>query len=407
MEVYTYKARDLNGLLVNGELEAETANAIREMLGEQGLIPISVTAGKKTLGGGFNLKNLFNSVKGEELMLFTRQFHTLFKAGMDMETMLGTLSSQMTNEYFSKAIKRIQNDVAAGSSLARAFAQHPKIFNDLYTNMLATGEEAGILDEVLSQLSGLMEKEITLKSAVKSATLYPKIVMGALVVATIVVMTVILPKFQGFYASFGAKLPLPTRILMGTSDFFLGYWYIIALIVGGTKFAYSRWVSTQRGRYLMDIFIWKLPVFGSLGQKVANARFANILGALYKAGLPVTRALEITAKTMGHAAFEKDIMGVKLEVEKGRGIAEAMRDVKYFNSLIVEATAIGEKSGALDDMYKAIGTHYDMEVSHTLKNLTTMIEPILLGFVFGLISIFALAIFMPMLNVNRAVMHKD
>lgn len=406
MSVYSYKARDLNGLLISGQMDSDNPDSVKESLADQGLIPIAVNEGGKKFGSDFSLasiSNFFNRVKADELMLFTRQFHTLFKAGMDMETLLSTLATQTKNKFFADTILRIKTDVAAGSSLARAFAQHPKVFDELYSNMLATGEEAGILDEVLGQLSTLMDKDIAIKTSVKSAMLYPKIVVGALVIATWVLMTFVIPKFKSFFGHFGAELPLPTKIVMGASDLVTTYWYMAIGGVGTFLFLFKKWKNTSKGRLIFDQFKWKLPVFGALSQKIANARFANILGALYRAGLPLTRGLEITAGTMGHEGFSRDVLTVKAEVEKGRGIAEAMRDVGTFSSLIVEATAVGEKSGALDEMYKSVGGHYDMEVQHTLKNLTTMLEPILLVIVFSMIACFALAVFMPMWNMSSAV----
>lgn len=402
MTVFTYKARDLNGLLIMGKMEGESIEPIRESLSEQGLIPISISKGSGKFNQDFSL-DFLKSVNDQELMLFTRQFHTLFKAGMDMETLLTTLAGQTPNKFFKESIERIKTDIAAGSSLSRAFAQHPKVFNELYVNMLASGEEAGILDEVLGQISSVLEKDIILKSAVKSATLYPKIVVGILTIACTVMMTFVVPKFSDFFRHFNAELPLPTKILIGSSEFISNYWYIcLGLIIAGIV-ALKKWYSTSKGRIILDRFSWNLPIFGSLGQKVANARFANILGALYKAGLPITRGLEITANTIGNEVFKRDVLLVKAEVEKGRSISESMRSSKYFSSLLVESTSIGEKSGALDEMYVSVGSHYDMEVQHTLKNLTTLLEPVLLFLVFGMVTVFALAIFLPMWNLSSAV----
>ena len=402
MTTYSYRARDMNGLLVTGQVDGEATEAIRQYVAEQGLIPLNVIKGTRRITQSLSL-DIFKKVKEEELMLFTRQFHTLFKAGMDMETLLTTLANQTKNKYFADALLRIKTDISSGSNLSRAFAQHPKIFPELYTNMLATGEEAGILDEVLGQLSILLEKDITLKTSVKSATLYPKIVVFVLVMATLVLMTVVVPKFASFYAHYEAELPLPTRILMGISYFFRDYTHVVIGLVITAAFAFKKWKSTARGRMIVDRLKWKIPVFGSLGQKVANARFANIVGSLYKAGITVNRALTITAQTIGNEAFSRDIALVRGEIEKGKGIAEAMRQTEYLSPLLIESTAIGEKSGSLDEMYFSVGGHFDMEVSHTLKNLTTLLEPILLVLIFGMVVLFALAIFLPIWNLSSVV----
>lgn len=404
MTTYSYRARDLNGLLIMGSVEAENADVIRFDLAEKGLIPVDVSMGQKIASREIML-DLFNHVKNEEVMLFTRQFHTLFKAGMDMENLFATLAKQTKCKPLSEAILRMRTDVSRGSSLANAFRQHPKIFNELYCNMIATGEEAGILEKVLAQLSDLLEKEVRLKSSVKSATLYPKIVICVLLMATVVIMTIVMPKFASFYAHYDAELPLPTKLLMGASNLTTSYWYLVLLLLVSGMMAFKKWVTTPTGKYQFDEIKWKIPVVGQLSQKVANARFANILGSLYQAGIPVIRALEITSRTINHEGFYREIMGVQAEVKKGRSIADAMRRSSYFSPLLIESTAIGEKSGSLDQMYASIGEHYDMEVQHTLKNLTTLIEPILLFLIFGMVAMFMLAVFLPMWNFSGVVLN--
>lgn len=403
MALYSYKARDMNGLLIMGQMDADTPDPVRERLAEQGLIPLSVVKGSAALSQNLSL-DIFKKVDGEELMLFTRQLHTLFKAGMDIATILSTLGAQTKNKYFADVIQRVKGDVSAGSTLARACSQHPKVFSELYTNMLEAGEEAGILDEVLGHLSNLIEKEITMKNSVSSALLYPKIVMFVLLIAGIVILTFVVPKFTSFYGSFKAELPLPTRIMIASSAFIRGYWYIALAGFGGIVFAYKKFVSTNRGRGIVDRLKWKIPVFGALGEKVANARYSHIVGSLYRAGLPITRALEITAKTIDNVAFAYEVQLVKSDVEKGRGIAESMRHRLYFSPLVIEATAIGEKSGAIDELYHSIGNHFDVEVARTLKNLATLLEPFLLFIVFGMVTLFVLSIFLPMMNIGTAVL---
>ncbi|MBI4411543.1 MAG: type II secretion system F family protein [Deltaproteobacteria bacterium] len=404
MTTFSYRARDLNGLLITGTYDGEAPESVRGWLSEQGLIPIAVKKGSAVLSGNF-FSDLFKRVKDQELMLFTRQFHTLFKAGMDMETILTTLGNQTRNKYFSEALIRIRTDVAGGSNLSRAFAQHPKIFPGLYTNMLATGEEAGILDEVLAQLAILIEKDITLKTSVKSATLYPKIVIVVLIGATFVIMTKVIPELTKFYGHYKSELPPLTKALVAVSYFFRDYTHVALAIMAGIVFAFRRWRSTTRGGLIVDKLKWRIPVFGPLGIMVANARFANILGSLYKAGITVSRALSITALTIGNAAFTREIETVRGEVDKGKGIAEAMRQTKYLSPLLIETTAIGERSGSLDELYFSIGSHFDMEVSHTLKNLTTLLEPMLLVVIFSMVAFFMLAIFLPIMNISSVVLH--
>lgn len=395
----------MNGLLVTGMMEAESPLPVRERLDAQGLIPLSVAKGSISLTRRGLSTSLFRGVQREEVMLFTRQFHTLFKAGMNMEALLTTLANQTRNRYFSQQIERIKADVSSGSSLADAFAHHPKIFDELYTSMIATGEEAGILEQVLEQLGKILEKESHLKSSVKSATLYPKIVVFVLALSSTVLMTFVVPKFASFYAHYDAQLPLSTRMMIGTSEILKDYWPYLLGIGVFLLIGFKKWADTTRGKLLLDRMKWNLPVFGPLTQKVANARYANIVGALYKAGLSITRALEISANTIGNEVVRRELLTVRADVEKGKSISEALRQTRSFAPLLVEATAIGEKSGSLDSMYFSVGEHFETEVNHTLKNLTTLLEPMLLFGVFGMVTWFALSIFLPMWGMSRVVLH--
>lgn len=403
MGKFNYKARRMNGTLATGGIDADDLVSAKTKLAEQGLIPISVS----NAGGGLNIdfsKYMKKGVKSQEIVLFTKQFATLFKAGMGMENILNTLSKQASNPTMKETLDIIKNDIQQGASLAKAFSKHPKIFDELYINMLASGEEAGILDEVLGQLSDVLEKDFAMKKGIKGAMLYPKIVVGVLVCASAVLMIMVVPKFKEIFDSLGAELPLPTRIMMWTSDFMTNYFFMI--IAGGVvlNLLYRRYYATPKGKYRMDRISFKFPIFGPLGLKVANARFANILACLYRSGLPVTKALDITGNTIGNEAFMRDVRILQSNVEKGTGIADSMRTLNYFDPVIVEATSIGEKTGALDGMLTSIGEHYDMEINHTIKNLTTLLEPILLVMIFSMVAVFALAIFLPIWSMSDAMM---
>lgn len=403
MPTFLYRARDSQGLLITGELEAGGSEELKVYLSDRGLIPLSVKAAARGLELS-SLKKIFRGrVKAEEILVVTRQFYSLFKAGMGMEAVLGTLTRQTTNKRLKEALQRIRSDVSSGESLSKAFSAHRDIFGDLYVSMLAAGEEAGILEEVLGNLCNLLEKEMQIHSSVKSATLYPRIVVFVLVVATVVIMTVVVPKFASFYAHYKAELPLPTRIVTGFSDFVKNDWYLIGLFAGGLWLAYKRFTRTATGRRKIGSFRFRVPVFGPLNVKVANARFCHILSALYRSGLPMTRCLEITAGTIENGAFMREVDFLKGEIMGGKTISEAMLQCRYFTPVIIDATAVGEKTGSLDEMLESMGTHYDMEVGHTIKNLTTLLEPFLLIFLFGMVACFALAIFLPIWNMSKVV----
>ena len=403
MPKFQYRARDSQGLLVTGEMEAKGVEEMKIHLSDNGLIPLMVKSASYSFRIPF-LKNLFQQkIRGSELLVFTRQFYTLFKAGMGMENLLGTLTKQASNKRLKDAIQRIRSRVSSGESLSKAFANYPDIFGDLYISMLSAGEEAGILEEVLNRLSGLLEKEMEIKSSVKSAILYPKIVIFVLVCATFVIMTVVVPKFSVFFSHYHATLPLPTRMLMGFSYFMQNYSYVVVLVAGAIWFVIHRYGQTARGKIKIGALRFQMPVFGPLTIKVANARFCHILAALYRSGLPMDRSLEITGATIENGAFLREVDTLKSAVSQGRTISEGMSLCKYFTPVIVDATAVGEKTGSLDEMLDSIGNHYDLEVQHTIKNLTTLLEPILLFGIFGMVTVFVLAIFLPIWNMSKVV----
>lgn len=406
MPHFVYKARDSHGLLVTGGLDAASPVELRNALADRGLIPISIQKATRGFLTAFLNKLTKPGVKAEEVLVMTRQFYTLFKAGMSMEAVLGTLSRQSNNPTLKDVLQRVRTGVSSGASLSKSFAEHPGVFGDLYVSMLAAGEEAGILEMVLKNLCGLLEKEMEIKGSVSSATLYPKIVIFVLVGAFVVIMTFVVPKFAEFFARYKAELPLPTRIMMGVSDFMRAYWYVIAGVALAGWIAFKRYARTARGKIKVGELAFKLPVFGMLGIKVANSRFCHILSSLYKSGLPMTRCLEITAGTIENGAFYQEVRILTSEVTKGKTISTSMAGCRFFTPVIVDATAVGEQTGSLDEMLESMGGHYDMEVGHTIKNLATLLEPILLFLIFGMVTLFALAVFLPIWGMSQAVMKR-
>jgi len=402
MPTYRYKARDKSGELVTGEIEAISAEELKESLYREGLIPLSVI----TAGSSFSLDAItakFHRVKDEDMMIFVRQFYTLFKAGVSMDTILATLSKQITSAPLLNAVIRARSDIAAGATLAQAFGRHPTVFNELFVSMLGAGEEAGILEKVLQQLSDLIQKEFEIRKNVKSATLYPKIIITVLVGAVTFLMMFVIPKFTVFYGKYGAELPLPTKLMIGASDFFRGYWYIAFGIVVAIYFLYRRYRATPSGRLKIDRLRFQLPVFGSLNLKVANARFGHIMSALYSSGLAMPRSLEVVANTIGNEAYAREVRQIRDDIHRGATLSEAMQRRTYFPPVVVETTAVGERAGALDEMLSTVADHFDLEVSHMIKNLTTLLEPLLLVGIFGMVALLALAIFLPIWNLSRVV----
>ena len=403
MPTFQYRARDKEGILVTGDIEAVSPDELKEALFREGMIPLEV----KEVGSGVlsvkAVQDFFGRVRPEQLMVFSRQFYTLFKAGVSMDTIFGTMAKQSTNRAMANALIRIRADIAAGATLAQAFSRHPRIFNELYVSMLAAGEEAGILEEVLKNLSTLLEKDFEIQKNIKSATLYPKIVIIVLVLAVTFLMMFVIPKFVDFYGRYGAELPTPTRILIGISSFLRNYWFVALAVVFLLVFLCKRFYNTNVGRLKIDKMRFNLPVFGALTLKVANARFGHILSALYRSGLTMPRSLEVVSTVIGNSAYAIEVQKIKDDIQRGSTLSESLARQQYFPPVMVETTAIGERAGALGEMLSTVADHYDMEVTHTVKNLTTLLEPLLLVGIFGMVALLALAIFLPIWNMSTVI----
>ncbi len=399
-----YKAFNAEGALIKGLVHGENEQEIFLTLRKRGLNIVELApAGFSIELVQDRLKKLMNGVREEELIVFTRQFQTLFKAGLGIDALLSTLAKQTQNEILKEALINIRDDIQSGLSLAKAFAKHPQIFDKLYVSMLLAGEEAGILDQVLEELSMVLEKDNKLKHDVASATLYPKIIIGVMAIAFYVMMTFVIPKFSDFFGKFNAQLPLPTRILIAVSEFCSNYWYVVLVIIAVLGFLFGRYAASEKGKLQIDYFKLRMPVFGPLFQKIAMARFGHLFAALYKSGLPLVRSFEVLSQVIGNEAYALEINQFREGLLEGKTISEVMRTGKAFAPIMVETTAIGEQSGNLDTMLSAMAGHFDMEINHMTKNMTTLIEPILLCLMFGMVTLMALGIFLPMWNMSKAV----
>lgn len=403
MPTFHYRARDKDGVLITGEIDALSADELKEGLFREGMIPLEV---KQAGGGSISMKSLeglFGKVKPDELMIFTRQFYTLFKAGVSMDTIFSTMAKQTKSRVMCNALVRIRADLAAGAMLSQAFARHPKIFNELYVSMLAAGEEAGILETVLKNLSELLQRDFEIQKNIKGATLYPKIVLTVLVLAVTFLMMFVVPKFVDFYGRYSAELPVPTRLLIGISTFFREYWYLILAGIAAVFYFYRRFSRTNVGRLKIDRLRLQFPIFGDLNLKVANARFGHIMAALYRSGLAMPRSLEVVANTIDNAAFALEVRKVRDQIQRGSTLSEAISHQTYFPPIVIETTAVGERAGALGDMLATVAEHFDTEVDHTVRNLTILLEPFMLVAIFGMVALLALAIFLPIWNMSSVI----
>jgi type II secretory pathway component PulF len=407
MPIFKYKVRDRDGGILSGTLEGTDVATIVERLDDLGYIPITIAESKGAKPGGGTLGSLdafitklfAPKVKPSDLINFTRQFVTLHKAGLPMLSAVGALQNQTRNKTMINALDMIRKDLMGGASLSAAMQKFPSIFSELYVNSVWAGETGGVLDDILTRLCELLEHERKMRSEVMSAMRYPIMVIIAFGIAILVLSTFVLPKFVDMLSKVGGTLPLPTKILIVFTDFMKTYWYILLLAMGGVAALFYLFIRTRDGRLWWDRAKLKLPIFGDILFKMTLSRFSRMFETLDRTGLPILRSLSLVAKTTGNAYIGGAIDKLGESVRRGRGLAAPMRESGVFPPMVVQMVATGEESGALDDMLHQVSDYYDSEVEYAVKNLTAMIEPVLI-LVLGLGVVFLIiAIIMPYMSI--------
>ncbi len=399
--LYQWKGKNPKGRTVKGEMEAESPEQVRLSLQRR---KISNTKIKK------KPKDLFESVsflqpkvKENDVIIFSRQFSTMIDAGLPLLQCLDILQAQQENPTFKKNLKKIKESVESGETFADALKKFPKVFNELFINMVAAGEAGGILDVILNRLSAYMEKMAKLKRQVKGAMTYPIITMIVALVVVAIILVFVIPVFSEMFADFGATLPTPTLIVVAMSDFAIKYFpYMIAgiFVIG---FLIKRFYNTDRGRIFMDDLFLRLPVVGLLIRKVAVAKFTRTTSTMISSGVSILEALDIVAKTSGNKIVEFAIQDVKSGIAEGRSIADPLLESGVFPSMVCSMIAVGESTGALDTMMEKIADFYDEEVDQAVKNLTDMIEPFMLVFLGVVIGGLVISMYLPVFKMAGAI----
>jgi len=395
MPTYSFRGTTAAGATVTGERTADSKQALQGMLRRERITPVSI----KEKGKEFALPTFGGGVSDKELAIFTRQFSVMIDAGLPLVQSLEILGAQQENKVFQKAIVGVRSQVEQGSTLANALRQHPKVFDDLYTNMVEAGEAGGILDGILQRLSIYIEKNVKLKSAVKSAMIYPASVLVIMIGVIILLMWKVVPVFTQLFLGLGAELPLPTRIVIGTSNFIQSWIIFVFIGAGLLVFGISAWYKTPGGRMAIDSLMLKIPLIGLLLRKIAVARFTRTLSTLISSGVPLLDALTITARTSGNAVIEKAIMEVRKGVEEGRTLADPLKETDVFPSMVTQMIAVGEQTGALDSMLGKISDFYEDEVDVAVKNLLTLMEPILLVVLGVIVGGIVISLYLPLFSL--------
>lgn len=395
MPTFHYRARSQGGELLTGAIETSGPEAAADHLAGLGYVPIAIEEKKEGALSG-DLLEAFRRITPQDRIIFSRQLATLINAGIPLTTALDTCASQSENPKIREILIQVRKDIEGGSSFSAALARHPKAFDNLYVGMIRAGEEGGVLDEILERLATLAEHEAETRARVKAAVRYPIIVVVAICIAFAILVTLVIPQFAKLYAGHKVALPFPTRVLIGINYVVQNYWFLILGGLGAAVLGLRAFVKTEPGREALDRFKLTMPIFGRLILKVLLSRFARIFATLNRSGLPILQTLEIVGGTIGNVIVTRAVESVRESAREGRGLSGPMKTSGLFPPLVTHMVAVGEDTGNLDEMLTRVSEYYDREVEYAIRNLSTMIEPILLLFIGGMVLFLALGIFLPM-----------
>lgn len=396
MPVFTFSGKNASGEKVTGERNAANKEALASQLRRERITPGPI----RQKGKEFNLPTFGSGkVKTKEIAIFFRQFSVMIDAGLPLVQCLEILAANQENQAFQKTLTGVRTTVEGGATLANAMRQYPKVFDDLTTNMMEAGEMGGILDTILQRLAAYVEKAVKLKSAVKSALIYPVSVVSLAFLIVGALLKWVVPIFANLFAGLGVALPLPTRIVMGLSAFVGHFWWFFIVGVVGVVFGLKQIRKDPRGRYYMDYAMLKMPVVGMLLRKIAVARFTRTLGTLITSGVPILEALSVTAKTSGNSVLEEALLKVRKAIEEGRTIVDPLRECGVFPNMVTQMIGVGEATGAMDSMLQKIADFYEDEVDAATKDMLAMLEPIIIGLLGVMIGGIVISLYMPLFSM--------
>jgi type IV pilus assembly protein PilC len=393
MPVFTYRGKNRMGVTVNGEQSATSKAELQNILRRQ---QIAVTKMKEK-GKEFNLPTFGSGVDSQEIAIFTRQFSVMIDAGLPLVQCLEILAGQQENKTFQNILIGVRSAVEGGSTLSVAMKAYEKVFDPLYVNMVEAGETGGILDTILQRLSTYIEKNVKLKRAVKSAMIYPIVVIFVAASVITLLLWKVVPIFANLFASLDVTLPLPTRIVIGASHFIGSIFGFLALVfVVGTCIGLRMWYGTEGGRMAIDRVLLKLPLIGILLRKISVARFTRTLGTLITSGVPILEGLDITARSSGNAVVEKALIATRKQLEAGRTLADPLRESDVFPGMVTQMIAVGEQTGAMDAMLQKIADFYEDEVDAAVKDLLAAMEPVMIVFLGLIVGGIVISMYMPL-----------
>jgi type IV pilus assembly protein PilC len=401
MPIFKYSGKGKDGLVRKGEIDAVNQETASATLRRQGLTVTEIKAKPKDIE--LNIPGFKQGVGDKDIITFTRQFATMIDAGLPLVQCLEILGSQTENKTFGQAITKVRLDVEQGSTFADALRKHPKVWTELYVNMVAAGEAGGILDTILNRLAAYIEKAMALKKKVKGAMVYPSVIVVVAIAVVALMMLVVIPSFAKMFTEFGGELPAPTKIVMAASNFFVKWWWLIGLCMVVPVVAIRQFYRTPRGQEVIDDILLRMPVVGILIRKVAVAKFTRTLSTLITSGIPILEGMEIVAKTAGNKVIEKAIFKTKTGISEGKTIAEPLKATNVFPPMVVQMIGVGEASGALDTMLGKIADFYDEEVDAAVGALTSMLEPMLMVFLGVVLGFIVVAMYLPVFKLASTI----
>jgi type IV pilus assembly protein PilC len=400
MPTFAYSGRTRGGETISGERVADSADAaVAALRREQVLVTRIAPTKEKAAAAAPKKGKIGKKVNPKNLAVFTRQFSVMIDAGLPLVQCLEILGGQEEDKNFAETILATRSDVESGASLADAMKKHPKAFDALFSNMIAAGEAGGILDTILKRLATYIEKAVKLKAQVKSAMIYPIAVIVIAVLVVGVILWKVIPTFAALFAGLGAQLPLPTRIVIAASDFLVNFMPFIIVGIGAVGYGFKSYYGTVGGKYQIDGITLKMPVLGMLMRKIAVARFCRTLSTLLSSGVPILDGLEITARTAGNSVVEEAILKTRKSIERGETISAPLRETGVFPPMVTQMIAVGETTGALDTMLSKIADFYEEEVDTAVAGLLTLLEPIMIAFLGGIVGGIVIAMYLPIFDL--------
>jgi type IV pilus assembly protein PilC len=399
MATFTFKAVDLAGVPARGELEAESRQSVTDQLRERGLIVLDINEQKTTISN-FDLFERFKRIKPAELTVMTRQLATMVASGMSILRCFHVLEETTENDKLKGILDQVRQDIEAGISMSDALEKHPDTFDDLYIAMTRTGETAGMLEESLDRIADQMEKRDSLRRQIRAAMAYPLMIGGFAATVLLALVAFLVPVFEEVFKDFNGKLPTITRISVGMSHAVTGQWYLLIAITVGTIFAFRKWKRSSWGRYQWDAIKLRFPAkIGDVIHKLALARWSRTFSGLVHSGVPLLQAIDITAKTAGNAHIERAMDDVKKSVQRGGTIAHPLRESKLFPSMVAHMVGVGEETGNLDGMLGKVADFYEDEVAAVIKALTSILEPVMIMVVGGIVGFIVISMYLPLFQL--------